>query len=158
MIKLTLTSPLISLGRVPNFSVTVVNDMFHKNSESNVNCSKTVAIGVSGGRQTTHHTPTGFIPDCYLDEIGNKSYSCSAKNSEKQVPYEIEKGHAMQQWLILLKMECELGSAPPILQQLEPEELLPILQQLMPLPQNELQSETEPSSHDLDGQQIGVMV
>ena len=127
MIKLPFASSLISLGRVPNFSVTVVNDMFHKNSESNVNCSKTVAIGVSGGRQTTHHTPTGFIPDCHLDATTDKSsYS---KNSVKHETRDL------QRWLLLLKFELDLRQhhLPSVLKQLPLNQLLPILEQLLPL-------------------------
>ena len=104
------------------------------------NCPKeTVAVGVEAqelATQTTLHHTTGFLPDYQLDTtIDNSSYSVFKGNS-KQVP-QIEIEGDLQQWSLLLRLETELKSSPPILQQLEPEQL----QQLLSLLQRSINKE-----------------
>jgi hypothetical protein len=95
------------------------------------NCPKeTVAVGVEAqelATQTTLHHTTGFLPDYQLDTtIDNSSYSAIKADSVKQVP-QIEVEDDLQQWSLLLRLEVELKSAPPILQQLEPQQLQQLL-------------------------------
>ena len=104
------------------------------------NCPKeTVAVGVEAqelATQTTLHHTTGFLPDYQLDTtIDNSSYSAHKRNCVKQVPQCSVEGCELQQWSLLLRLETELKSAPPSLQQLEPEQLqqlLSLLQQQQP--------------------------
>jgi hypothetical protein len=110
--------------------------MSHENYVKN--CPKeTVAVGVVAqdlATQTTLHHTTGFLPNYQLDAtIDNSSYSVFKRNS-KQVPQIGVEGD-VQQWSLLPRLETELKSAPPILQQLEPEQLqqlLSLLQQQQP--------------------------
>jgi len=123
-----LTSPHISLGQVPNFSQITV-DMFDKNVSSNSPGKIVDEVGVWGLTTNTTLPPTGFFTGCKLDTtVDNSSYSRSEGNSVKQAP-QVDVEDDLQQWRKLLMLETELESAPPILQQLEPEQL----QQLMSL-------------------------
>jgi hypothetical protein len=110
-----------------------------KMSYENITISpgKTVdGVGVWGLTTNTTLPTTWFFPDCYLDTtIDNNSYSDTNGNSVKQVT-QVDVDD-LQQWRKLLTLETELQSAPPILQQIEPEQLqqlLSLLQQQQPKP------------------------
>jgi hypothetical protein len=131
----------------------VDNNMFDKKYLKE-NCPKKIVdvdVCVWGpSTSNTTHTPTGFYSNYYLGTTVNNS-SYSLQNSVRQVPQMIA-GHDTQRCLLFLRMELEFESDESTLQKLPPEELLPILRQLMPLLQQQPQS--QPSNYD--GYRIGV--
>jgi hypothetical protein len=62
--------------------------MYKHTTVQKLNCSKKVAVGAWGRTTQTTSPPTGFIPNSYLDIIGNKTYSCwnsAAGNTSRRI-------------------------------------------------------------------------